>query len=92
MAFTKTLVARYPLGNGSIREVYTWDGAGVTTGVVAPDTTDAEGIGKIKEIDMVSATNDVTSTVVALNAARSEATLTFTAADTGHVTIEGRAK
>ena len=55
MAFSKTLLDRYGVGGGRIREIYSWNGAGVTTsGNVAPDSTDSENLGTIDTIDLVS--------------------------------------
>lgn len=96
MAFSKTLLERYGVGQGRIREIYSWNGAGVTTsGNIAPDTTDDANLGTIDTIDMVSVSDD-TSTNTAkweyTSPARQGITLTFTSDDVGHVIIEGKSK
>lgn len=95
MAFTSTLLNRYPCGEGLIREVWSWSAASVTTGTITPDTTDALGIGEIKQIDSCSST--VTSTDAALvltytnNVARAAITVTCTSDSTGVITLDGKA-
>lgn len=93
MAFSSVLLERYSNG-AQITEVYSWDGASVTTGTITPQTTDELGIGVIKTIDTFGAA-DGTSAVrmsFASNTIRAGLVLTFTSNDTGCVFITGRAK
>lgn len=96
MAFSSTLVKREPFANGMIKEVWSWSAASVTTGTVTPSTTDREGIGLMKSVDMVSST--VTSTDAALvltytnNVSRAAVTVTCASNSTGVATIIGPAQ
>lgn len=92
MAFSSTLLKRERVGNGNICEVYSWNGAAVTTGDITPDTTDAEGLGLIKTIDDFSVTDDANAVRAEYNTPTSRAalTLTFTSNDTGNATIIGK--
>lgn len=93
MAYTQTLIKRERVGDGNIRELWSWSGAAVTTGSLVPDTTDAEGIGLIKTIDDFSITDQTTpggvTTVYNTAASRAALTLVFTANDVGIATIIG---
>lgn len=96
MAFTSTLIKREPLNNGKIQEVWLWLATAVTTGTVTPDSTDAQGIGKVKSID--GCTSTVTSTDAALvltytdNVARAAITVTCSSGNTGVLTLWGNAQ
>ena len=96
MAFSKVLLDRQALPGGRIKEVYSWDGTGVSSsGNIAPDTADDKNLGVIDIIDNVSVSDD-TSTNAAkweyTSSARQGVTLTFTSGDVGHLIIEGKSK
>jgi len=93
MAFTKTKILRKEIAKGIVLEQYSFDGASVTTGVVAPDSVDAENYGVIKHIIGYSITDNDTdggaSVIYDSDIKPASLTLTFTSSDTGSVTIYG---
>lgn len=92
MAFSSTVLERYITGKGMLREIHSWNGAGVTTGTITPSSTDPEGIGKIVQIDTQSVTDNTTAVRAEYTTGRAGVELTFTSGDTGNLTIEGKAR
>ncbi len=95
MAFSSTLIKRETF-SGKIMELWSWDAASVTTGTITPDTTDAEGIGLIKSVDMCSTTATTTDAGVVLtytsNVSRPTVTVTCTSNSVGVITLVGNAQ
>ncbi len=96
MAFSSTLIKRESLNNGKIQEMWSWNAAAVTTGTITPTTTDEEGIGIIKSIDMCPFTATSTDAAVVVtytnNIARAAVTVTCTANSVGTITLVGNAQ
>jgi hypothetical protein len=91
MAFTSELVERKEIFKGIVLEKWSWDGAAVTSGTISPDSTDAEGYGIIRNIFIAAPTDDVAAVRAEYNnnVLSTSVTLTFTANDTGTLTIIG---
>lgn len=87
MAFSSTLVKKEQLDGGEIREEWSWNGAGVTTGTITADTTTTPKMVKIKDWSVDNNNNNNT----AINTGDKTIQLTFTANDTGRVIIRGSA-
>lgn len=91
MAWTQTLRARYDVGYGFIEELYDFTATGVTTsGAQTPDTTDAEGIGKITKIHSVVTNPGATGCFSTIASTRASHTITCGSGDTGFYVVRGR--
>ncbi|MBP9694610.1 MAG: hypothetical protein KBE16_07885 [Alphaproteobacteria bacterium] len=95
MSFSSTLIKRETF-SGKIMELWSWNAAAVTTGTITPDTSDDDGIGLIKSIDMCPTTATSTDAAVVTtytsNVSRPTVTVTCTANSVGVITLVGNAQ
>lgn len=94
MAFVQSSpLVRKEIAKGVVAEQYTWVATAVTTGTIAPDTTDSQNYGQIVRILGYSITDTTTpggATVVYDNNQQPSAlTVACTSGDAGSVTIWG---
>ena len=89
MAFTWTMTKKTQVVGGDIWEEGTWNGAGVTTGTITPDTTQTPKSVRIITAEVFDqANNNVAKSLpTGLNSVK----LTFTNGDTGLYRIRSQA-
>lgn len=90
MSFSATLKRKELLPGGYVKEIYTFNGAGVTTGTI---TADATSNPEIVEIELFGASDDQDASVVCdTGVAPNQLKLTFSSGNTGKAFIIGRAR